>query len=457
MSESHDCTGLFAAPLPGLVGEVANFIYTHAPYPVAEIATAGALGLIAGIVGRSYNVSGTGLNQYVLLLAPTGTGKAAMSNGIDKIIEAVSQSVPAAKDFIGPAEIASPQALVKFMSNGPRSFLSIVGEFGIQLKIMSHPKAAPTQKGLERLYLDLYNKSGEGDVLRPTIYSEREKNTAAILSPAFSILGESTPEKFYEALDESMISSGLLPRFTTIEYRGEVPYKNDDRAMQPSFEFTDRLAALAAHSLMLNQSGKPIAVELSGGAAAMFEDFEWYCRDKLEGQAEIVRHLWSRSHMKALKLAAIIAVGCNYIMPTITADSALWAIQLEKANVRNLLSRFESGEVGETSSEDIRVSRVIDAISSYCLKPWPELKSYDVRGDLHEKRIITYTYLHRRLSNTKPFKKQNHQEPTKLIKEALRTLVERGDIVEMSKAILAKDYEFNGVAYMLANTKLITK
>lgn len=47
----------------------------QAPYPVKEIAVAGALGLAAGVMGRAYNVSQTGLNQYILTLAPTGAGK----------------------------------------------------------------------------------------------------------------------------------------------------------------------------------------------------------------------------------------------------------------------------------------------------------------------------------------------------------------------------------------------
>lgn len=32
---------------------------------------------MAGVCGRAYNASGTGLNQYVLFLAKTGTGKSA--------------------------------------------------------------------------------------------------------------------------------------------------------------------------------------------------------------------------------------------------------------------------------------------------------------------------------------------------------------------------------------------
>lgn len=205
---------------------------------------------------------------------------------------------------------------------------------------------------------------------------------------------------------------------------------------------------------MLNQPGhQPVNVQLTIEAQVMFDEFDMYADEQIRGNGEITRQLWNRAHIKALKLAALVAVGCNPYEPTITPDIALWAIQIEKTNVRNLQSRFESGEVGETSSEDLRIRRVIEAIATYCLKPWTDLRSYNVQGHLHESRIVTYTYIHKKLAATAPFKKQNNQEPTKLIKEALRTLVERGDVVEVSKAVLAKDYGFNGVAYMVANPK----
>jgi hypothetical protein len=37
------------------------------------------------------------------------------------------------------------------------------------------------------------------------------------------MIGETTPERFYEVLDESMVAEGLLPRFLTIEYKGKRP------------------------------------------------------------------------------------------------------------------------------------------------------------------------------------------------------------------------------------------
>ena len=451
--ETHNQASPYSVP-PGFLGELAQFIYGAAPRPVPEIALAGAIGLLAGIVGRAYNVSGTGLNQYVLLLAPTGTGKEAISSGVTALMKSIRSVVPASAGFVGPAAIASPQALVKYLANTSQSFVSVLGEFGLTMQQMAAPKAPAHLVGLRQILLDLYAKSGRNGELRPSIYSDREKNTTTVQAPAFSIIGESTPESFYEGISERFIADGLMPRFTSIEYRGERPPLQEDRLEAPSPYLAERLATICGHCLNLNQRGQPVEVQLSDEARAMFDEFDTQCDSHINGaKNEVTRHLWNRAHLKALKLAALVAVGCNEYMPTITPEFALWAMQIEKANVRNLLARFEAGEVGETSSEDMRVKRVIGAIIAYCQKPWPELKSYDVRGDLHEKRIVTYTYIHKKLAATAPFKKQNNQEPTRLIKEALRTLVDRGDIVELSKAVMARDYQFNGLAYMVANHK----
>lgn len=439
-------------PPPGLIGQIAQFIYAQAPRPVPEIALAGALGLVAGIVGRSYNVSGTGLNQYVLLLAPTGTGKEAIARGIDKLMNAVVRSVPSAMEFIGPAEISSQQALSKYMSKTAVSFVSVVGEFGIQLKLMASPHAPPHLVGLMRMILDLYNKSGQGNMMRPTIYSDREKNTNTIQSPAFTWLGESTPEKFYEALDETMITSGLLPRFTTIEYNGDRPPLNPAHIHAlPSFEVIEKLATLCAHSLMLNSQHKAINVETTPEAKRLFDQFDRHCDDQINNsEREVRRHLWNRAHIKALKLAALVAVGMNPYEPTIDVDVATWALNLIVADVRTLLNKFDAGEIGVDNDETKQLTTVIKCIRDYITLPWSEVEKYVAgQGRLHGERIIPYAYIQRRLAAAAVFRKDKRGSSDAL-KRTLKTLVERGDLTEVSKATLSKTYETTAVCYMIA-------
>jgi hypothetical protein len=436
---------------PGLVGSIAQFIYAQATRPVAEVALAGALGLLSGIIGRSYNISGTGLNQYILLLAPTGTGKEAIASGIDKLIAEAMRSVPAANEFIGPAEISSPQALVKQLGRTP-SFVSLVGEYGLFFKQMCAEHAPPHLVGLRRSLLDLFNKSGEGKVLRPTIYSDREKNTNALLAPAFSMIGESTPEKFYEVLNEGMISEGLLPRFSMIEYTGQRPPRNENHVIaRPSFQLIEQLSTLCAHSLMLNSQHKAIHVELSPEAKALMDSFDLHCDANINSaDREIRRHLWNRAHVKALKLAALIAVGCDPYHPTVTSEHATWAINFVIADVRNLLGKFDAGEIGIDNDETKQLQTIINCIKQYVLSPFSEVEKYIAgMGQLHSERVIPYAYIQRRLAQVAIFRKDK-MGSSHAIKRALKTLVERGDLTEVSRSAMAQQYKTNAVAYMIA-------
>lgn len=445
---------------PGLVGEIAQFIYAQAPRPVPEIALAGALGLVAGIAGRAFNVSHTGLNQYILLLAPTGTGKEAITSGIDKLMAQVVRTVPAAADFIGPGEIASSQAIIKYMSRGPVSFTSVLGEFGIHLQQMASHNAPPHLLGLRRFMLDVYNKSGEGRVLKPSIYSDKDKNTNSILAPAPTFVGESTPEKFYEGLHEGLISEGLLPRFSVIEYHGDRPPMNHDHyKAQPSFELIDKLSTLCAHALMLNSQHRAIHVQFSPEADSIFKQFDEHCDLQINSSdREVRRHLWNRGSLKAMKLAATIAVGCNPYDPVISADVATWAINIVVADIRNITNRFDAGEIGVDNEETQQLTKAIEAIAEFVVRPWAEIATTagPNTGNLHANKIVPYSFLHRRLARIATFRK-DRIGATNAIKRALKTLCERGDLQEMSRAVMVKDYGSSAVGYMISNPAAILK
>ena len=296
--------------------------------PVPEIALAGAMGLMAGICGRAYNISGTGLNQYILCLAMTGTGKEAISLGIDKIINEVSKQVPVASEFIGPSEIQSGQALIKNLSENP-SYVSMIGEFGLRLKALSSDRANSAEIALRRMLLDFYHKSGHSQVVRPTIYSDKAKNIAAIASPAFSILGESTPEKFYEVLNEEMISEGLLPRFMIVEYKGKRPANNENAVnVFPNERLVSKVAELMAYAKTTMSNRQVVNVISTKEADEIFRQFDKFADNQINStDKEVVRQLWNRAHLKVLKIAALLAVGLIII--------AHW-LKLSMLNGRNI-------------------------------------------------------------------------------------------------------------------------
>lgn len=447
--------GTTILPPPGLMGEIAQFIYTAAPRPVPEIALAAAIGLMAGVCGRAYNVSGTGLNQYVLLLANTGTGKEAMASGIDKIVNAVSMQVPVASEFIGPSEIASGQALVKFLANKSQSFVSVLGEFGIRLQAMSDPRANGAEKTLKRMMLDLYNKSGHGQVARPSIYADSEKNTNLITSPSFSILAESTPETFYSALTEEMIADGLLPRFMLVEYNGPRPKLNESHMYaQPPMMLIDKVASLMANAKTVMANRRVTDVNINDDAQKLLNKFNELADSKINTtDKEVVRQLWNRAHIKALKISALIAVGVNPFNPMVLPEYVVWAKDLITHDIKSLSAKFERGEIGRNTDEIKQVSDMKKAIGVYIKGDWDKVKSYVSDQRMHSQKVIPHSYLNKRLSAMASYKNDNRAKASILINNVVKIMIDGGSLIEVSKKQLMDKFGTTMRAFVVSDVK----
>lgn len=430
---------------PGLLGEIAQFIYQAAPRPVPEVALAAAIGLMAGITGRAYNISGTGLNQYVLLLAMTGAGKEAAASGINKLMNTIKMQVPTSTGFIGPSEISSGSALFKYLGNQSQSFISLLGEFGLRLQQMSSPNANGSEVSLRRMFLDLYNKSGYSEILHASVYSDKANNTSAVPSPSFSILGESTPERFYGALNEDMISEGLLPRFLLIEYKGNRPPLNEAHtSVIPSFSLVEKLAALAAQCETVNHSNprRVINVQSTPEAAKLLYDFDKYADGRINGSTkEVIRQLWNRAHIKVLKLSALIAVGEDFNFPTINEAAMNWAANLVCADIAALTERFEAGEIGSNSFEVKQAHEIIRVIRDYCKFSYEDCKAdkYSKLQNLHNDKVIPYAYIQRRLVASAAFR-NDKATATFAIKRAIQNLVDADRIKELGKVWCNEKY-----------------
>ena len=440
---------------PGLLGEIAHFVYNAAPRPVPEIAIAAAIGLMAGICGRAYNVSGTGLNQYILMIANTGAGKEGMSSGIDKLVAAIQTSVPVAPEFIGPSRIASGQALYKYLATKSQCFVSIVGEFGKRLEVMSHQNSNSAEKNLLIELLDLYSKSGHGQVSRPSIFADTEKNTQAIKSPAMTILGESTPETFYGVISEELISDGLLPRFLLIEYTGQRPPLNDNQQHIPPFFLVDKLAELMAQCKTIMHNNNVATVGMTDEANRMLRDFDKFADNKINTTSrDTIRQLWNRAHIKLLKLSALVAIGVNYVNPIIEAEHVLWAKEIIESDIKKLAQKFEAGEIGKSSNEIKQASEIKRMISMYLNDGWDDIKKYSPDQRLHSSTYIPYSYLNKRLSNLVAFK-TDKLGATNAIKRTIQLLIDSGVISEVGRKEMIDKFGTTQKCYLVLDIRLL--
>lgn len=375
---------------PGLIGQLTQYFYDSAIRPVYEVALSAAICFMAGVVGRQFNISKTGLNQYVLLIAKTGTGKEGAANGINALVSAVRPQVPRIDECIGPGAFASGQGLIKTLDKN-KCFVSILGEFGLTLQSLNDPRASASTLLLKRVLLDLYSKSGWHQVLRSTAYSDQEKNTQTVYAPSLSILGESTPEMFYEGINSSDIANGLIPRMQVLEYNGERPPRNRNAGAAPSAELVDRVAAVAARALTMQSNNSCAQVSIESDALLMLDKFDEYCDSKIKNShGEGETQLWNRAHLKALKLAALLAVGVNDNAPTVTTELADWACKFTHEGTLAIVRKFSDGETGTGDRKQISdVRRLIQEYFAYDKKT---LLNYKCDPKLQDAYLVPYNY-----------------------------------------------------------------
>jgi len=428
----------------GLVGRVAKYIYESAPRPVPEIGLMASLGYLAGIVGQRYNVSGTGLNQYLILLAKTGVGKEGISSGIDRLNNQIRKQVPGVEQFRGPAAFASGPALVKMMSE-KSTFLSILGEFGITLQQLCDPRANGAQVTLRAALLDLYQKSGKETILRASVYSDKEKNTDDVESPALSLLGESTPETFYEGLSEHHISDGLIPRFVILEYKGKRPYLNEENGFKPDDALIDDLVELVSAVLTMVANKQHIDVTFTNEAAVLSKAYEMRTTDVINGSANpVLCQLWNRSHLKLLKLAALIAVGNDIHNPVIDVKCFNWAQSFVESDIAAIMTRFEKGDVG--SGEAKQYQDMVQLIKNYFVKkPHVDYKDY------HDKGVIPNSKLTRGCANISSFKKDG-RGVSRVREDLLRQLVDDGMLNQLPPAQAKSNFNTTAKLYSLGDS-----
>jgi len=431
----------------GLVGEVAEYIYSAAIRPVREMALAAAIGMIAGISSRSYSISGTGLNQYLVLLGGTGTGKEGMSSGIDALYYAIAKEVPTVYGFSGPASFSSGQALMKHMAEQP-CFLTILAEFGLLMQTMSGSNTPAHMVMYRQALLNLYTKSGPKASVNPSVYAKKEDNSEMVQSPNLSLLGESTPEAFYQALSEELISEGLIPRFQIIEYSGTRVTKNDNAFRLPPQGLVKKLSALVMTACHTANNKTCCSVEQDADAAKLLDLFDTHSDTMINAKDsnEVHKQLWNRAHLKALRLAALVAVGNNHHKPVIDRGAAEWAITMVTTGINLVESKFTKGEIGHGASRhEAEVRKVFQAY--FTTSHETLVNSYSVPKRLLGEPVVPYTFLRRRLKSLASFK-NGFKTPQDNIKAALQDMCESDIIVEIDKKTALSKYGVSSPIYV---------
>lgn len=431
---------------PGLTGSIARFIYSAAPRPVKEVAIVAALGLMAGICGKAWHIPNSGLNMYIILVARSAIGKEAMHAGISKLCNAVSVKTTSINNFYTFNNFASGQALIKYCGDCP-SFVNVNGEWGRKLRRFADDNAHDaSMSSLRTAMLDLYQKSGPDSKVGGISYSNKDTTLESMGPVAYSMIGETTPKTFYQALTEEMMEDGFLSRFTVIDYNGERPELNEHTAKHPSPDLVTSLAQLSEYAQKLLERQHSILIGSRPEVIEAAREFERECDKAINkaGDDESRRQMWNRAALKAYRIAALLAVGNQPDSPVITEVEYVWALNIVRRDIKIMNSKLEEGDIG--TDDNSQQKKLVNVLRQYTLVAVKE--GYKIPKGMQERRIIPNNYLLQRCMQIAPFR--GHKLGAReAIRQGIKSMIECGYMKEALPKSLADNFAFSGKAYFI--------
>lgn len=433
---------------PGLAGALAGFIYNSAYRPVKEIAITAALGMLAGICGKSYNIPGSGLNIYITFVAASAVGKEQLHRGPALMMNAIVKRCPAAGGFINFDKFVSGQALSKQVAANP-SFCSIIGEWGKVLTRLARDSGKDAaMESLRTIMTDLYQKSAASSIVGGMVYSNRDNNVGSVSGVAYSMVGETTPKVFYESLTESMMEDGFLSRFSVIEYDGlRVPH-NANANEEPDSALADAMAYLCSQSISLITRHEVQQVGRTEEVLQAVNAFEIECDSRInETYDEAKRQMWNRAALKAMRIAGLLAVAENYINPTIEMKHWQWSLELIRRDIAMFTRKVENGDIG--ISDNSREKKLLAILREYFMQG--ASPSYKIPIELQSDHIIPRRYLQMRLQRINCFV-QHRMGSVGGIDSTVKSAIESGYLQEVD-VFKDKAYKFGaqGKCYRIIN------
>lgn len=426
---------------PGRAGVFARFIFDSSYSPVREVAVVAVLGLLAGVCGRAYRTyTGKDLALYLILVARSGIGKDSTHEGIPAMLKLAL--VPMADRFVRAQDYVSGEALHKDLLREP-GFLALQGEFGRKLKRMSNPMDTPMQN-LRTVMTNAYGKQ----FLEGKSYSNSDNSLDGVDWPALSFLGETTPTTFLECLTPDMMGDGFMSRFLTITYEGNRPPPNRERRVVLADADLAIWKALVSHMVGFQypiNMPAPCTVQPAADAKEMLEGFELDCIDRLNGtDDESERQVWSRAHLKALKVASLLAVVDHPFNPVVGITHVAWALNLVQQDIARFQSHKRSGDVG--IDDNARERKLVTILRQYISSPTTE--GYKVPDGMRQAGVVPRSYLQRKTASLPAF--FNHKMgATRSMDDALHSMVASGYLHEVRKDKIIETYRHHGKSFQI--------
>ena len=319
--------------VPGLLGEIVDWIEASARRPDRVLALGSALTLLGTLAGQAIaGPTGSATHLYVVGIAKSGAGKQHYKKCINNLLEAARL----AHALQGPSGFKSDSAFVRFLQRMPRS-ICVIDEIGTMFSKMANKNSTHTE-GISPLLREMWGLNFDV-FLTPEWASVKSER---IQWPALSVLGFTTEPELFKALTGSDISNGFLNRWTVFR----TTTKPADRDPLISTDVPESLALRLnqfetwAHTLTDAERASPLSapraikrMTWAGGQdpyKALMAKVEAIDDTSEEGSESF----FARVGEMSLRIAAICALGMGRM--EIDQSTMEWAIGVSWASCERL-------------------------------------------------------------------------------------------------------------------------
>jgi hypothetical protein len=441
---------------PGMMGELARYFESQSIKPIKDFAIAEALAVAAGLFGRCYNISGTGLNTYLMMLAPSGSGKSALSKNPENLMTMLERShgVIGARNFVMSKRFTHENAM--FQEFKERSqFCQCLSEFGKVFKNMvSETNGGGALATVRECMTDMFSKSGQFDVAGGMRYATAERSVDLGYPVGYSFLGESVPEPFFESITPDMFTDGFMSRFLIMHYEGTVPYDTVYQGAEPPAHLLNHLiqattgvtrALMDINSVAVTQVGMDVA------SGKWFADFSRECTDKVNeySEAPVIASLWTRANLKVLKIAALLATMDSPSRPEINRSHIDWAYDFILRHNYIVFNAMRSGKMAN-ASENESLDTLRDILMGFYTYEG-NLNAYHAKAEqMKANGHVPWGYVQRIASRRASFKSTtSFKKPTQLVREALEELKRSGHVRQLTRQEVMDTYNTNAEVYQV--------
>jgi Protein of unknown function (DUF3987) len=303
---------------PGIVGEIAEYVYASAMYPSRKFAIATALGVVGTLISNRIagpsGPRGTGTHLYQALIGRTGSGKEHVRTAGKLLLDSVGDG----DKLIGPGRFKSGPGIVTWLKDHPVS-LCFIDEIGAMFASLADPKCPAYVREINETLRELWGLSfGRYD----SAAGARDKSET-IIHPALSLIGMTTPQELYRACKSRDVANGFLNRFLFVEEPEMPPYqKVRENSLVVSRDLSRALNRLHHRSQaeVLDDTEWPHRLTWGTGAEEVYNTVRIERENEVD---ELRQELCVRTAEKIVRVATIVAAG--KFMNLVTQADMEWA------------------------------------------------------------------------------------------------------------------------------------